>query len=230
MSKAQQEGSIEGICFSDQGPTIHHLLFADDSLFLCKTERDQCLKIQSIFNSYGAVTGQTINLLKSSISFGSKICPQVKKEAQDILGIHSEGGAGKYLGLPECFSGSKVEMLSYIKDRMKGKLSNWYSRSLSQGGKETLLKSVAMAMPIFAMSCFTLPQSTVKNLSSAMATFWWSSFNTPRKFIGKVGKSCVCPNILVIWGLKTLICLIKRYLQNKLGGFYTILCVSYQGC
>uniref|UniRef100_A0A1J3E4V1 Putative mitochondrial protein n=1 Tax=Noccaea caerulescens TaxID=107243 RepID=A0A1J3E4V1_NOCCA len=181
LNKAHLDGSIEGIRFSDQGPTIHHLLFADDSLFLCKVVKDQCLKLQSILNSYGAATGQTINLLKSSISFGSKVCPVAKKEAQNILGIYSEGGAGKYLGLPECFSGSKVEMLSYIKDSMKGKLSNWYSKSLSQGGKEILLKSVAMAMPVFAMSCFKLPQVTVKNLASAMADFWWSSSEHSRK-------------------------------------------------
>lgn len=85
------------------------------------------------------------------------------------------------MGLPECFSGSKVEMLSYIKDNMRGKLSNWYSKSLSQGGKEVLLKLVAMAMPVFAMSCFKLPQVTVKNLSSAMADYWWSSFEHASK-------------------------------------------------
>ncbi|CAA7039110.1 unnamed protein product [Microthlaspi erraticum] len=140
LHKAQQDGSLEGIGFSTQGPIIHHLLFADDSMFLCKAERDQCLKLQSILTSYGAVTGQTINLLKSSISFRKK-----------------------------------VEMLSYIKDSMKGKLSNWYSRSLSQGGKEIMLKSVALSMPVFAMSCFKLPQATFKNLSSALADYWWSA-------------------------------------------------------
>lgn len=72
-------------------------------------------------------------------------------------------------------------MLSYIKDSMKGKLSSWYSRSLSQGGKEVLLKSVAMAMPIFAMSWFKLPQTMVKNLSSTMADYWWSSCEHSRK-------------------------------------------------
>lgn len=101
LNKAQQDGSIEGIGFSEHDPTIHHLLFEDDNLFLCKAEKNQCLKLRSILNSYGAVTGQTINLLKSSISFGRKVCPETKQEAQNILGIYNEGGAGKYLGLLE---------------------------------------------------------------------------------------------------------------------------------
>lgn len=39
------------------------------------------------------------------------------------MGIESEGGAGTYLGLLECFTGSKRELLSFITDRLKSRLS-----------------------------------------------------------------------------------------------------------
>lgn len=55
-----------------------------------------------------------------------------KAAIKDILKIYNEEGTNKYLGLPECFSGSKVEMLSYLKERTQGRLDGWYMRILSQ--------------------------------------------------------------------------------------------------
>lgn len=52
----------------------------------------------------------------------------------NIVGILNETGSNKYPGLSECFSGSKVEILSYLKDRSQGRLDGWHLQHISQGG------------------------------------------------------------------------------------------------
>lgn len=181
MNRAEHEGLINGIQFSDLGPSIHHLLFADNSLFLCKAQLDQASTIQDILTTYGDLTGHTINLDKSSITFGSKVDEHVKASIQAKLGIFFEGGVGSYLGLPECFSGSKIDLLAFIQEKLKARFSGWFAKSLSHAGKEVPLKAIAMALPVYAMSCFKLPKSTCKKLSSAMADYWWNTIENKNK-------------------------------------------------
>lgn len=174
LNRAESTGDIEGLKFSEDGPMIHHLFFADDSLIAVRARDAQCLEIRRVQKVYEENSGQMINLNKSSITFGRNIEMIRKAKIKDILGITAKDGTGKYLGLPECFSGSKVEMLQYIQEKMKSIFHWWYGRFLSAGGKDILLKTVEMAMPVFAMYVFKLPKSTCKNLTSAMASFWWN--------------------------------------------------------
>ncbi|KAL1209528.1 putative mitochondrial protein [Cardamine amara subsp. amara] len=181
MNRAARLSLINGIKFNDNGPEVHHLLFADDSLFICKADINQAQKLSLILKEYGDATGQTINLIKSSVTFGSDIKEENRLAIQNQLGIFSEGGAGTYLGLPECFSGSKIQILEFIKDRLKARLSGWFERFLSLEDKETLIKAVALAMPVYAMSCFKLTKHTTSNLTSAMCDFWWNAVENMKK-------------------------------------------------
>ena len=175
LNRAERHGTIHGLKFVETGPEVHHLLLADDSLFVCKASLSEAAALKEVLMVYGSATGQTINAQKSAISFGSKLDVEAKREIQDLLAIFNEGGESKYLGLPECFSGSKIELLSYLKGKVHGRLNAWYLRNLFQGGKEILLKTSASALPVYAMSVFKLPKTICDNISSAMANFWWGS-------------------------------------------------------
>lgn len=130
---------------------------------------------------YEKATGQQVSIAKSAITFGAKVPEEVKTMINGVTGIQKKGGSGTYLGLPKCFSGSKTEMLAYIYDKLKDRLSGWFVKQLSLGGKEILIKAVAMAMLIYAMSCFKLTKTSCENLTKAMADFGWNSLEHKRK-------------------------------------------------
>lgn len=78
----------------------------------------------------------------------------------------------KYVGLPLVVGTSKASTLQFIKDKLANRLSNWKGKTLSSAGKELLSKSMALALPSYAMLMFKFPKGLCKELSNMMARFW----------------------------------------------------------
>ncbi|KAL0863670.1 hypothetical protein Bca101_042788 [Brassica carinata] len=181
LSKAERDETILGIKFGVNGPSVNQLLFADDCLFACQANEEQSDRLIRTIKRYEAVTGQMLNPSKSSIIFGKGVQEGEKNRVKHLLGIETEGGMEKYLGLPAIMKGSKVKLFSYLKERINKKTSGWHAKNLSQGGKEVLLKAVASALPVLPMSVYQIPKTVISGLSSEMARFWWDGMEFKRK-------------------------------------------------
>ena len=114
--------------------------------------------------------------------FGKRIAVNDRQQNKDTLGIQSEGGMGKYLGILEDISGSKCKLFTFLKEKLSHRVNGWTGRWLSKGGKEVLIKSILLALPTYIMSSFLLPLEICENLASAIAQFSWSS-NPPKRGI-----------------------------------------------
>src|SRR4051812_12813684 len=78
LRKAQEEKTIKGVSFGCTGPTITHLLFADDSIVFIEGSSDKFAALRSILHDYEVASGQKVNLQKSSIFFGKDCTDGVK--------------------------------------------------------------------------------------------------------------------------------------------------------
>ncbi|XP_010470183.1 PREDICTED: uncharacterized protein LOC104750128 [Camelina sativa] len=163
------------------------MLFADDSLFFCRATKEQCEVVLGILQHYERVSGQQINFQKSSVQFRHTVDVDLREELKGVLGITNLGGMSSYLGIPESLGGSKTKIFSFVQDKLQARASGWPARLLSKGGKEVMIKSVATAVPTFVMSCFRLPKTVTKKLTSAISNFWWSSSEQTRGYTGSPG-------------------------------------------
>ena len=151
--------------------SIFHMHFADDSLFFCKAQKEECHTILRILKEYKVVSGQLINFDKSSIQVGHKIDESTIHELRDILGIQNLGRMRSYLGLPENLGGSKIQVFSFVQDWLNNRVNGWTFNFFTKGGKEVITKSVVTALANHVMYCYHLPKATAKKLTSAVAQF-----------------------------------------------------------
>ncbi|XP_027121672.1 uncharacterized protein [Coffea arabica] len=181
IRQAAASRKISGLKISRNGPSITHLFFADDSLIFCKATKDQAMELMRVLQEYALGSGQVINLEKSSILFSKNVRIQLKQEICQAMGNMQSVTQGKYLGLPMVVSRSKQQLFGYVKSNVQQRMSRWTNRLLSTAGKEILLKSIALAMPTYTMSCFKLPSRLCKELSSLLSNFWWGESNGKNK-------------------------------------------------
>lgn len=70
-------------------------------------------------------------------------------------------------------------MFQYIKEAVQQKINGWQTKFLTSAGKETLIKAVAYAMPVYSINVFHLPIELCSELNSMIARYWWGT--TPEK-------------------------------------------------
>lgn len=128
-------------------------------------------KIKEVIKCYERFSGQKVNYDKSSMYFSANIRHDVTENLRQILGVQMARTNGKYLGLPYLIGRSRKKIFSFIKERTYRRLKSWKERTLSQAGRQVLIKAIVQATPTYVMSCFLLPEGLCKEITGIVRQF-----------------------------------------------------------
>ncbi|KAL5553286.1 hypothetical protein UlMin_040687 [Ulmus minor] len=167
-------GMIHGFKLSRGGPPLHHLMFADDIFVFGKACITEASHIKKTLNSFCSWSGLSFNNSKSSIFFSGNTRGAVANQLTTFLGFERILMDSCYLGLP-MFRTSKKNDFNFLVECLDSKLAGWKSRLLSKASRRTLIKSVALAMPIYAMHTARIPKAICAKLDARIRRFWWGS-------------------------------------------------------
>ncbi|KAL0361210.1 UNVERIFIED_CONTAM: putative mitochondrial protein [Sesamum radiatum] len=180
LQKEERLGKLQGVAVCRQAPRVSHLLFADDTLIFYQATVEAASTILGVLDTFGRAAGQEINFEKSSVVFSKNTSSHLMDEIQRSLQIRMEGRHDLYLGFPSVVGKSRRSVFQSIRDKIWCRINGWAARRLSQAGKEVLIKAVAQAIPTYAMGCFRLPTSLIKEVQSMISNFWWYNGETRR--------------------------------------------------
>nr|GFA57609.1 RNA-directed DNA polymerase, eukaryota [Tanacetum cinerariifolium] len=155
----------------DSSLHISHLFYDDDAIFMGQWSQCNIDTIIRVLGVFYRASGLRINMNKSNLMGISLDSNKVKHDAAKICCL--------VLKMPFNYLGSRVgDLMSRIQswhdvtEGMHTRLSKWKLKTLSIGGRLTLLKSVLGTIPIYHMSIFKIPIKVLQNMESIRVRFF----------------------------------------------------------
>ncbi|GJW74963.1 RNA-directed DNA polymerase, eukaryota [Tanacetum coccineum] len=170
FQRVEEAGLFKGVKI---GPTItlSHMFYADDAVFVGKWCESNITTLVHVLDCFHRASGLKINMSKSKI-LGVHVTRDRVKEAALRLGCLTFKAPFLYLGTKVGGSMSRWYEWDEVVDRVKKRLSRWKMKSLSIGGRLTLLRSVLGSMTTFHMSIFKVPLGVLRTLESIRSHFF----------------------------------------------------------
>ena len=192
LNDFENKKMLKGIKVARSAPSISHMFFADDSYIFCKANVESAENIIHLLQIFERASGQQINVDKSSVFFSKNTPSRLKNDLCHRLRFKEANDGSLYLGLPNIIGRNKSAIFGYLKEKLQDRTQGWDKKTLSKGGKEVLLKTVAQTLPNYAMSVFLLPLDLCQQLERLMCKFWWKTNSKKERSIHWQSWSNMC--------------------------------------
>jgi len=124
-----------GIKTSINGPTITHVMYADDVVLFSKASRKDAASLVKTLEKYCRWSGQAINKNKLGVFFSKYTQNQARRSIKGILQVKSLKKDAVYLGVPMFLSKAPSKDFAFLQGKLEAKLTGWRSKCLSWAGR-----------------------------------------------------------------------------------------------
>ncbi|GKA93152.1 RNA-directed DNA polymerase, eukaryota, partial [Tanacetum coccineum] len=150
---------------------ISHLFYADDAMFIGKWSYSNVNTLMMMLQWFFLASGLKVNVHKSCI-YGVGVRLADIKELADTFGCLANNLTLTYLGVKVGANMNKIDSWNDVVQKVKNKLSSWKVKTLSVGGRLTLIKSVLGAIPTYYMAFFKAPEGVLSHLERLRHSFF----------------------------------------------------------
>ncbi|GJS49475.1 RNA-directed DNA polymerase, eukaryota [Tanacetum coccineum] len=179
FSRVVDAGIFKGIKI-DNSTMISHLFYADDAVFVGEWSDDNLSSIMHVLHCFSLASGLKINVKKSHL-LGVGIHDLIVAAAASTLGCSIMKTPFKYLGVTVGGNMSKISAWDDIISKLNSRLSKWKVKTLSIGGRLTLLKSVLGSTPIYWMSLYKVPKAVLNSMETIRRNFFNGAQDNDKK-------------------------------------------------
>ncbi|PKU78543.1 Putative ribonuclease H protein [Dendrobium catenatum] len=196
---------------------VSHLMFADDLLVFSTATTTNAHAINSILKDFAAVSGLTVNPLKSSILLSNNTL--VADEICHILNIQQATSPIKYLGLPIFYRKLRLNDFNPLIQKITSQLEGWKARLLSLAGRVQFIKFTISNTLAYWIRGSIIPKGCCKLISRLCSRFTFFGNIKDRKLATISWSKTCCPKIFGGLGIPSISSLQHSYACSAIWRF-----------
>nr|GFA75896.1 putative RNA-directed DNA polymerase, eukaryota, reverse transcriptase zinc-binding domain protein [Tanacetum cinerariifolium] len=172
ISEAVNTNIFRGIHVGEDGIMVSHLQYVDDTIIFREWSRKNASNLMNILKCLEKVSWLKINLRKTKV-YGVGVDSMELDRMATFMRCGVRELPFTYLGLTIGVNMRRVSAWNGVVDRSKSRLSEWKARTMSFGGRLTLVKFVLGSLPLYYFSMFRVPSSVIMALERVRKNFFW---------------------------------------------------------
>ncbi|XP_071740498.1 uncharacterized protein [Rutidosis leptorrhynchoides] len=178
--RALSNGHLQGLKIGHDNLVITHLQYADDTIFFGEWNKRNAKYISKLLKCFENISGLKVNFRKSKL-YGIGTSTFETEQMANYINCTAGSTPFTYLGLPIGVPTSHTSSWQPIVEKFDKRLSDWAAKSVSFGGRLTIIKSILSSIPLYYFSLFHAPATILKVLESKRRKFFWGGSSNDNK-------------------------------------------------